>query len=218
ANRVSTWKETDKQNVWELSGLHEGDIMLNEDEEDIGTQNGVLDQKLRWPGGIIPYYIKEDGFGKKDIEVIKGALEDYNKNTCIRFRPYRSGDKDYIYIKTSNTGCWSYVGRQNNGQVVNLQNPGCVYHGTIVHELLHAIGFQHEQCSTDRDDWVTINWENIQSGREHNFVKYDSNTITDYGVGYDYGSVMHYSTYAFSKNSKPTITAKVSIANIQGVL
>ncbi|KAK9302728.1 hypothetical protein QLX08_005348 [Tetragonisca angustula] len=200
AERIRSWTEKEKQNIWELSGLYEGDIMIHSEENDV--KNGLINKMFRWPGGIVPYYIKEEDF---DIEVIEGAIEEYHKNTCIRFRPYKKTDTDYVTIEGKSSGCWSLVGRHDRGQVVNLQNPGCVRHGVVVHELLHALGFYHQQSAANRDEWVKINWENIQSGKEHNFNKYDNDTVTDYGISYDYGSVMHYSSYAFSKNDEPTI-------------
>lgn len=42
---------------------------------------------------------------------------------------------------------------------------GCVYTGTVQHEILHALGFHHEQVRSDRDDFVTILTKNIQSGQ-----------------------------------------------------
>ena len=40
---------------------------------------------------------------------------------------------------------------------------------------------------------------------EHNFDKHSSRTVGTFGVDYDYGSLMHYTAYAFSKNRRPTI-------------
>lgn len=45
----------------------------------------------------------------------------------------------------------------------------------------------------------------IPLGAEHNFAKYTVDTVTDFGVPYDYGSVMHYPSKAFSKNGNETI-------------
>ena len=41
---------------------------------------------------------------------------------------------------------------------------GCVATGVVVHELLHSLGFSHEQERPDRDDYVTVHWDNIKAG------------------------------------------------------
>lgn len=53
------------------------------------------------------------------------------------------------------------------------------------------------------------------SGKGSNFNKYSKKFVTDYGVGYDYGSVMHYSSRAFSANGEATIIPLVSISLLQ---
>ena len=37
-------------------------------------------------------------------------------------------------------------------------------YGSTMHEMYHCLGFFHEQSRTDRDDYVTIMWDNIQAG------------------------------------------------------
>lgn len=89
-------------------------------------------------------------------------MNDYHKYTCIKFKPYTGEESDYIRITAGNTGCWSSVGRIGGKQDVNLQVPGCLLKkGTVIHELMHAIGFLHEQSRFERDEYVTIQWNNI---------------------------------------------------------
>lgn len=59
--------------------------------------------------------------------------------------------------------CNSNVGRTGGSQVVSLDQ-GCVHVGLIIHELMHAAGFFHEQARADRDNYVVVNWANIQEG------------------------------------------------------
>ena len=49
---------------------------------------------------------------------------------------------------------------------------------------------------------------------EHNFHVLPASLITSFGVPYDYGSVMHYSPYAFSWNGSRTIQPRVSQLSI----
>ena len=115
----------------------------------------------------------------------------------------------YINVTSFNTGCHSKVGFQNNVQQLNFQlyplDSGCFRIGTIIHEFLHALGFYHQQSTHDRDDFVKIVKENIEAGKEGNFNIYDKTVVSDFGIPYDYGSVLHYSQYAFSHNGEKTI-------------
>lgn len=130
-------------------------------------------------------------------------------NSCLVFKEATSDQAYFVNVTSESGGCYSSVGFQNGVQRLNLQNydldSGCFRLGTIVHEFLHALGFYHQQSTWNRDDYVRIAEENITEGTEHNFNKYDNETVDNYGTDYDYGSVLHYSSKAFSKNGEMTI-------------
>ncbi|XP_063974925.1 zinc metalloproteinase nas-14-like [Diachasmimorpha longicaudata] len=167
---------------------------------------GLIDTSKRWTNGIVPFKMKKGHFNEIETSVILGAMEEYHHRTCLEFRPYnKTLDNAYISFQSSKAGCWSSVGRQDAGQAINLQRPKCIKHGSIVHEIMHAIGFHHQHSTYDRDNYIEVVWDNIKSGKEKNFKKYEEDTVTDFGVGYDYKSIMHYSRKVFSANGKPTI-------------
>ncbi len=59
--------------------------------------------------------------------------------------------------------CWSFVGDLKTGQNVSIGDK-CDTKAIVEHELLHALGFYHEQSRSDRDDYVQIWWDQIIPG------------------------------------------------------
>ena len=172
--------------------LFEGDI---DNVDPSVAKNAIRDSWRKWPDSTIPYVISSS-FNSRERSIIAKAMNEYHKKTCIRFEP-RNSERGYIDIKKG-SGCSSSVGRTGSRQQVSLGN-GCVYSGTVIHEFMHAVGFWHEQSRTDRDEYVTINWNNIRPGMDYNFAKYGQNKIDHLGAKYDTCSVMHYSGGAFAK-------------------
>ena len=61
---------------------------------------------------------------------------------------------------------------------------------SVLHELMHALGFWHEHSRPDRDKHIEIIEENIK-GKKHNFYIQNINQANMVGE-YDLCSVMHY--------------------------
>lgn len=55
------------------------------------------------------------------------------------------------------------VGDLKTGQDLSI-GAGCDTKAIVEHEILHALGFYHEQSRSDRDDYVTIWWDEIITG------------------------------------------------------
>ncbi|XP_026802500.1 high choriolytic enzyme 1-like isoform X1 [Pangasianodon hypophthalmus] len=147
----------------------------------------------------IPYLIANQ-YTSSELQAIQRGLNSFSSVSCIRFIQ-RTNERDYITIQSLN-GCYSPVGRQGYSQTVSLARFGCIYLSTIQHELLHSLGFNHEQTRSDRDNYIRIVWENIIDDMKYNFNKINTLNL---GTPYDYNSVMQYEKTAFSKNGLPTM-------------
>ncbi len=161
-----------------------------------------------WPDGIVPYTIAP-AVNEAQRERIHQAMAHIEERTPIRFRA-RTDETDYVrFVVDSNAGsCWSHVGRVGGVQNLDVYcgQYGVPSVGTVIHEILHALGFWHEQSRADRDEYVEILWENIPEKFHPDFEKIGLNGRL-HGP-YDYGSIMHYPARAASKNGQLTIRPK----------
>jgi len=208
---------------YEIQGqlaIWEGDIVIGRADE-IATsiqeilsrprgpqQGAVIDGAgFRWSGGVVPYEIAGDLPNQARVSNAVAMVE--QQTAGVNLVP-RNGEADYIRFVTSD-GCSSAIGHQGGQQNINLGD-GCST-GNAAHEILHARSTFHEQSRCDRDDFVTINWENIEEGKEGNFNKVCEGATDMFD--YDEGSMMHYPPGAFSINDQPTI---VSLRGLDGLM
>jgi astacin len=191
--------------------IYEGDIVLGKANQlsesqtsaqpkGIGLEKAQVGRNQHWLHGVIPYTINSN-LSATMRSRINDAINHWHINTSIRLIT-RTSQSDYVEF-TSDDGCSSRVGKQGGKQTINLASSCST--GSIIHEIGHAVGLFHEQSRCDRDNYVTILWENIRDGKAFNFEK-ECEDGFDIGA-YDYGSIMHYGPNAFSENDDPTIQA-----------
>ncbi|GIY98422.1 astacin-like metalloprotease toxin 1 [Caerostris extrusa] len=195
------WGKRTYRNPMENPDLYQGDIL----GVDPGDRNALPSDSKRWSQGVVYYKMDSSPiyyFQKKILAAMK-YIED---RTCIDFIQRNNYERNYIKI-FSGDGCYSHWGRTGGVQPVSLGD-GCEDVGTIIHELMHAIGFDHEQNRSDRDDYLTIFYDNIDPDFVDQFqkLKPHQNRLIN---TFDYGSIMLYGDTAFSVDGyKKTMKAK----------
>ncbi|CAI5456290.1 unnamed protein product [Caenorhabditis angaria] len=147
-----------------------------------------------WTRNIAYRFLDTDSTWQSQINK---ALRYYEKHSCLRFT-LNGPNYDYMAFNRGE-GCYSSVGRLGGPQEISI-GYGCDTLGIITHEVGHALGFWHEQARPERDSYVRINRQNAVIGLEGQFEKRTWSEVNEYGIPYDYGSVMHYSPKSFSRS------------------
>ena len=176
---------------------------------------------------IVPYTTPND-LSDHQKEQINMALQEFNTKTCIVFKE-RSNETDYLHIDPVNypLSCRSAVGKKGGKQVVRCGNckvNDSFNYGVLIHELMHAIGFMHEQNRSDRDAIINIDFDEIENYERDEgwpngtwakqFIKCNYTRIgRKYGCkilnSYDKQSITHYPATLGESNPRTIITSKV---------
>lgn len=150
-----------------------------------------------WTGGNV-YYTFDASVSAANQKVLLDCAAEWATFANLHFIA-RTAQANYIVVSNdvSLSGGLSYVGMIGGPQLLRI-GPSAWNHGTVCHELGHALGLVHEHQRSDRDSYVTILTNNIQAGHLADFVILtDSQNLTSY----DFLSVMHYRRTAFSVDS-----------------
>lgn len=152
-----------------------------------------------WPTREIPYAVHPE---LKNPERVEAAIRYLNANSPVRFVPLAQNPapesiKDAIVFETGREHCLSALGKTGGLQPIRL-SPGC---GTqeILHEILHALGFVHEQSRPDRDRYVEVAWNEIEEKYRDQFeIVPEAWMEAERGSPFDFRSIMIYGPDAFA--------------------
>jgi hypothetical protein len=151
--------------------------------------------KSNWPLGVIPYRFA-DGSSASFRAEVRDQIERFNQlDLGGLWQPRTHGVPDYVEIsERSAFEDDDVLGRAQLGRVGGMQTLELLKiptQHTTHHELMHSLGFVHEQSRSDRDEFIEVNWSNIQVDEHPTYEKYPDRTVELHTV-YDYGSILHY--------------------------
>lgn len=175
-----------------------GDIILGKVDAGESGIRGKFDAPTpgTWDKLEIPYLISPD---LRHPERVERALDYLKQRTGLRFIPY-SNQPDAIAFEPGSEHCYSLLGRAGGIQPIQLAE-GCQSQ-EVLHEIMHALGFIHQQSRQDRDQFIEVLWPNIDPKfwSQYSIVP-ESFMEGERGFGFDYKSIMLYRPNAFAIKS-----------------
>ncbi|XP_018027952.1 zinc metalloproteinase nas-36 [Hyalella azteca] len=139
-----------------------------------------------------------------NMTVLQEAIGAWEAATCIKFFEMEVLDERAEFMEfVGKKGCYASVGYRK-GKNTRISVDTCAGRG-VTHEIAHALGLQHEQSRSDRNDHIILVADNIEVGKEFNFALLKT---VNYNIPYDYYSLMHYYDRAASGDDKRTMLAR----------
>ena len=163
-------------------------------DSDAAHQQANTEKPQPWPGGIIPYDISQLTPAQQ-TNVLRAMKRWHDTGAKIQFVP-RTTQAEYIYFtgKTDAGNNTSQVGfKPGSRSNINITAFWWLQGEWMpAHELGHVLGFFHEHQRWDRDQFVTIHYQNIKPGRAPDYDWIPQTNWLAASLPYDFQSLMHY--------------------------
>jgi len=112
-----------------------------------------------------------------------------------------------LYVKANRPyECWAYHGFYPTKKSYMNIGSNCASRGIVLQELLRVVNMYQQHRACYRNNYITVYSGNILSGEGSKFERMSCDHGYEYV--YDYGSIMHYGEYTFSKNNQKTIDCR----------
>lgn len=166
--------------------------------------SGLQEDDKLWPGEMA--YVLS-GYSALEKAQIEQSIHYMRQATGFRIVP-RTNQKNYLRIY-SGKGCYSPVGMVGGEQAVSLDKERCLSRRNVVHTLMHALGFIHEQSAPNRDDALVVHLDNIQPAWREAFRKESLRQVGIYSAFNSQSIMLYPRTHpAMSIEGRPAFDCK----------
>uniref|UniRef100_A0A1I8C058 Metalloendopeptidase n=2 Tax=Meloidogyne hapla TaxID=6305 RepID=A0A1I8C058_MELHA len=134
------------------------------------------------------------GFDKNERqrETIRTCIREISSKTCVRFtETFLDGSAERApnissiyfvrYVTLAYCGI-SFIGANTPSNPIFLSFLCQDMAGVACHEVMHALGVEHEHVRPDRDDSITVLWDNINAQALDSYIPSDASTYSRYFV------------------------------------
>lgn len=141
-----------------------------------------------WDGGVVPYRF-DGAVIQANRDHTRQVMDEIESWCDVRFVTYTGSEPNWITVRNSPAGQGNSASvGQRAGGVVNIRL--WESSGMILHELMHTLGFLHEQSRADRDDYLNL-FDCAYANGNYNISPsspvvgpYDFDSITHYTAGW----------------------------------
>ncbi len=168
-------------------------------------------QGLPWANNRFVYQFSESlSRNPAKTAAFISACDELLQSTSLRCvdRALVPDDRDYVLV-VQQGGNYSFVGRQGGEQLLSISSWNNRF--KIMHEIKHALGWQHEHQQSRRDDYVEVLFDNIpEAHRQHFYINSNANEGE-----YDFDSIMHFYPTDLAVTGKESLRARAGFEAFQ---